>query len=60
MQRKVALSEYCISDKINLIRAAVTMAYPMDLPDNDTVKIVLDENGTITVSSIALPSFGAL
>lgn len=52
VQRKVALSEYCISDKINLIRAAVTMAYPMDLPDNDTVKIVLDENGTITGSII--------
>jgi len=42
VQARVALEESVVRDKIANMRGAVIMAYPMGLPDFDTVKLVLD------------------
>jgi len=43
VQRKVPLTIQEINNKINYVRGAVTMAYPMGLPEWDLVRIALDE-----------------
>jgi len=43
VQKKIALTIKDIDEKINIIRGAVTMAYPEGLPEWDLVKIALDE-----------------
>lgn len=42
VQRRVALKERDIDDKLANVRGAVVMAYPMGLPEWDTVKVALD------------------
>ena len=42
VQRRVALNEEYLSDKIANVRGAVMMAYPMGLPEWDTAKMALD------------------
>lgn len=41
--RKVALNIECIEEKINNVRGAVTMAYPMGLPEWDLARMALDD-----------------
>ncbi len=41
-RNKVALTLPEIAEKINNVRGAVTMAYPMGLPDWDLAQIALD------------------
>jgi archaellum component FlaC len=43
VQKKIALTIEEINEKINNVRGAVMMAYPMGLPEWDLVRIVLDE-----------------
>ena len=43
VQNKVALTMEEINDRINNVRGAVTMAYPMGLPEWDLVRVALDE-----------------
>ncbi|KAL3775424.1 hypothetical protein ACHAWO_001438 [Cyclotella atomus] len=43
VQKKIALTIEAINEKINNVRGAVMMAYPMGLPEWDLVRIVLDE-----------------
>ena len=43
VQRKVALTIDCIEENINNVRGAVTMAYPMGLPEWDLARIALDD-----------------
>eukprot|EP00584_Thalassiosira_punctigera_P000312 CAMPEP_0172538642 /NCGR_PEP_ID=MMETSP1067-20121228/10002_1 /TAXON_ID=265564 ORGANISM="Thalassiosira punctigera, Strain Tpunct2005C2" /NCGR_SAMPLE_ID=MMETSP1067 /ASSEMBLY_ACC=CAM_ASM_000444 /LENGTH=290 /DNA_ID=CAMNT_0013324183 /DNA_START=71 /DNA_END=943 /DNA_ORIENTATION=- len=43
VQKKIALTIDCIEDKINNVRGAVTIAYPMGLPDWDLARMALDE-----------------
>lgn len=41
-QRKVALTMGCINERIDNVRGAVTMAYPMGLPEWDLARVALD------------------
>lgn len=43
VQKKIALTMEEINEKINNVRGAVTMAYPMGLPEWDMVRIALDD-----------------
>jgi len=67
VQRGVALTESIILDKIANVRGAVMMAYPMGLPQSDTVKIALDsdnlhgtkvENELLEAESVSLWAMG--
>lgn len=42
IENKIALTMDCIEEKINNVRDAVTMAYPMGLPEWDLVRIAID------------------
>lgn len=50
MQRRIALKQECILDKISNVRGAVVMAYPMGLPEWDIVKISLNSKDGLMVS----------
>ena len=50
VQKRVALTAVGLKDKIANLRGAVMMAYPMGLPDWDTIKIVLDSTEGLEVS----------
>lgn len=43
VQLKVPLTIACIKEKINSVRGAVTMAYPMGLPEWDLARMALDD-----------------
>ena len=43
VQNKVALTIDCIEEKLNNVRGAVTMAYPMGLPEWDLTRMALDD-----------------
>eukprot|EP01036_Dinobryon_divergens_P023920 gene23920-32318_t len=42
--RKLAISTAMLQDKLDLIRGVVTMAYPMGLPEWDTIRLTLQGN----------------
>ena len=42
VQRKVPLTMACIDERMNNVRGAVTMAYPMGLPEWDAARIALE------------------
>jgi len=44
VQKRVALSQSILQDKIANVRGAVIMAYPMGLPEWDLVKLSLDSD----------------
>ncbi|KAL3770834.1 hypothetical protein ACHAWU_006393 [Discostella pseudostelligera] len=44
VQNKIALTMDCIEEKINNVRGAVAMAYPMGLPEWDSARRVIDDS----------------
>ena len=56
VQKRVALNETCIHDKLSNIRGAVMIAYPMGLPEWDLVKVGLDSLDSLKVSYNAIDS----
>lgn len=49
----IALTAAALEEKISLIGGAVTMAYPMGLPENDTVRLLLqDPDGSFLESQM--------
>ncbi len=46
VQRRIPIDSSCLGRKIDIVRDAVSMAYPMGLPDHDLVKISLDGTRT--------------
>mmetsp|Transcript_25718 Transcript_25718/g.52659 ORF Transcript_25718/g.52659 Transcript_25718/m.52659 type:complete len:285 (-) Transcript_25718:93-947(-) len=53
VQKRVALTATELKDKLSNLRGAVVMAYPMGLPEWDTVKLVLDSEEGLQGSSVA-------
>ncbi len=47
-----ALSPRMFQDRIDLIRGAVAMAYPMGLPDNDTVRLLIEDKDDLFLQDI--------
>lgn len=44
VQRKISINSALLQEKIDLVRGAVTMAYPMGLPEWDTVRLTIEGN----------------
>jgi len=44
VQRKISISLAALQDKMDLARGVVTMAYPMGLPEWDTVRLTIEGN----------------
>uniref|UniRef100_A0A7S2MUC4 Uncharacterized protein n=1 Tax=Helicotheca tamesis TaxID=374047 RepID=A0A7S2MUC4_9STRA len=52
VQKRIALTEEELRDKIANVRGAVMMAYPMGLPEWDTVKLALDSVDNLKGTSV--------
>ena len=52
VQKRVAITEEEIKNKVLNVKGAVMMAYPMGLPDWDIIKLLIDSiEGTTDVSA---------
>lgn len=49
--RKIAISLATLQEKLDNIRGAVTMAYPMGLPEYDTVRLTIENNSGLEGTS---------
>lgn len=43
------MTQECLHEKLRNVKGAVTMAYPMGLPDWDTLKMALDSEDGLMV-----------
>jgi hypothetical protein len=48
----IALSIAGLQEKVDNIRGAVTMAYPMGLPEWDSVRILLEDPGDLALQEV--------
>mmetsp|Transcript_17631 Transcript_17631/g.25509 ORF Transcript_17631/g.25509 Transcript_17631/m.25509 type:complete len:284 (-) Transcript_17631:1536-2387(-) len=58
VQKRIALTEDELRDKISNVKGAVMMAYPMGLPEWDTVKLALDSIDNLKGMTVAKQVLG--